>query len=631
MEWKGQVRVSANSHCETLFQRGAIRLGLPAMWASLGAAVGDSARVAGTLNREQSPFCLFSAISNVRRFRVGHFLSVVFQAVRRHLFVFIVIVLVLASGKLIRSQWHSVQQIVDELPALRASEAELARHQADLAASVTRRAQRLSGATAQQLDGQIQDLDNEIGRLERAPDGVSLSSGVGGVVQQLQAQAARGVELELLRQARAHLVAVRMHAVVLGNRQAAVNTLEQLRLTHVRTYTALRSADQQLRKLEAEAGVLARVPFTRWQAQATALRRSVNDLYAANTRAHAEYAAQQAVLARLALPDALTSFRVNEHKLAAAAAPLRERIGQAERLAAQNHLWQAYQAVRPVLPLALAVLVGWWLVPALIRTLFYFVLAPLAARRPAMKISATQGFTPAGEGSRISAVSRTVTLAPGHDMLIRPDYCQSQPAGVVVTTKLLFNWHSWLTSLAARLWMLKRLRATHPADIVVSAIVDALDEVAFLEMAPGEALVLQPRALVGMIYPGGQRPVIRSHWRLGTLHAWLTLQLRYLAFEGPATLIVKGCRGVRLENAAGGRTISQEATLGFSANALYGTVRADPFIPYLRGRQPLFHDNFTGAHACYLYEEVPRNARLHGQPRNPLEVLLDTGLKAFGI
>ncbi len=143
--------------------------------------------------------------------------------------------------------------------------------------------------------------------------------------------------------------------------------------------------------------------------------------------------------------------------------------------------------------------------------------------------------------------------------------------------------------------------------------------------------MLQPRGLVGIIHKAGQRPNIRSHWRVGTLHAWLTLQLRYLAFEGPVTLIVKGCRGVRLESASNGRTISQDATLGFSTNAMYATVRADPFIPYLRGRQSLFHDKFNGQDAYYLYEEVPRNARPDGQRRNPLEVLVDASLKAFGI
>jgi hypothetical protein len=138
-----------------------------------------------------------------------------------------------------------------------------------------------------------------------------------------------------------------------------------------------------------------------------------------------------------------------------------------------------------------------------------------------------------------------------------------------------------------------------------------------------------------MVYRTGRRPAVRSHWRLGTLHAWLTLQLRYLAFEGPATLVVKGCRGVRLEGAGGGpgagRNISQDATLGFSAHARYTTVRAEPFLPYLTGRQPLFHDSFAGPDARFLYEEVPRTARAGRRSNNPFEVLLDAALKAFGI
>lgn len=216
-------------------------------------------------------------------------------------------------------------------------------------------------------------------------------------------------------------------------------------------------------------------------------------------------------------------------------------------------------------------------------------------------------------------------------MLIRPDYCQSQPAGVQLTTKLLLSWQRWLTSLAARLSMLKRLRTATAADIVVSSTTDPLDEVALLEIGAGEAFVLQPRGLVGIICKTGQRPIIRSHWRLGTLHAWLTLQLRYLVFEGPMTVIVKGCRGVRLESTENGRTISQDATLGFSTNAKYATARADPFLPYLRGRQALFHDRFSGHGGWYLYEEVPRNARADGRSSNPLEALFDASLKAFGI
>jgi hypothetical protein len=330
---------------------------------------------------------------------------------------------------------------------------------------------------------------------------------------------------------------------------------------------------------------------------------------------------------------------VNWQRLEDAVAPLRDQLRHAEDFAAHSLLWQVYRVIRPLFGAAAGVIAAWILVPAAIRTVFYYVLAPLAARRHPIVIdpgARNAALPPRGhgdtrDGSLISAVSRRVTLAPGYEMLIRPEYCQSQPEGISVTTRVLFDWSYLLPSIAAHLWMLNRVRTAQDADIVVSSTTDPLEEVALLDIAPGEAFVLQARGIVGMLYRQGQRPGIRSHWRLGTLHAWLTLQLRYLSFEGPATLIVKGCRGVRLECASTGRTVSQDATLGFSANTVYSTVRGRPFLPYLRGRQALLHDRFVGHDAYYLYEETPRNARPDYPKHNPLEVLIDAGLKAFGV
>lgn len=77
--------------------------------------------------------------------------------------------------------------------------------------------------------------------------------------------------------------------------------------------------------------------------------------------------------------------------------------------------------------------------------------------------------------------------------------------------------------------------------------------------------------------------------------------------------------------------VSQDATLGFSTGIGYITVRAEPFFPYLTGKRSLLQDRFSGQQGCYLYEEVPRSGR-PGQPgRDPLEMLIDAGLKAFGI
>jgi hypothetical protein len=576
---------------------------------------------------------------------MGHLLSVLFTALRRNLVLFVAIVLILAGGNWIRAEWKSIQSIVDELPSLERAQDDVNGHRALLMRRTHQGLEALAGASVAQLDARIRTVEREIHDLQqeqaKAPSFLSAAfEGADAAVKPLAQSVTHKVEIDLLRQEREYLIALRARVHALGNRQEAANKLEQLRLAHVKAYAAYENALRQRNAIEANAGLGARIPFTRAYEQLKALEPQVKSLRAATDQAHLAFLAQAAVLKQLPSPAALAAFQPNEERLAAVMAPLRERLLHARQLAAQNTLWRGYQALRPVLPAALGVLLGWWFVPAAIRTLFYYGLAPLAARRPPIEIggacrnapvSTTFGQGSGEDGSRISAVSKRLTLAPGHELLIRPDYCQSLPTGAIATTKLLFDWRRCLTSIAAHLWMLKRLRTPQPAEIVVSSTADALDEVALLELAHGDAFVLQPRGLVGIMFEAGQRPKIRSHWRLGTLHAWLTLQLRYLSFEGPATLIVKGCRGVRLEQAANGRTIGQDATLGFSINASYATVRAEPFIPYLRGRQPLLQDKFTGHGAWYLYEEVPRKAR-PGQPnRNPLEVLVDAGLKAFGI
>lgn len=552
---------------------------------------------------------------------------------RRNLVLFALIVMILSAGKWIGSEWRQVQALVAELPALRTAANEVLVVRSVRAEATTRQLKQISGATVHQIDARLREIDQQIAASQRAQDGGSLPLAVLGggasMLAQLQRQALLGIELELLRQARSYLHLLRAHVVALDNRQAALAKREQLRLAHIQVYGQLSRAQQELATLEAQANWLDSIPGTAMFRQKGRLRIDINRLLLANDRAFRAFQAQQSLLNRLSLPSDVSPFHLDEKRLDQAAAALQEPLLRAESLAARSLLWRAYQAALPVLPLAFAVLIGWWLVPLGVRTLFYFVLAPLAARRPPIVLGLTAQSIPCAPLS--SAVSLTVVLAPGTEMLVRPDYCQSQPAGVDVSTKVLLDWRHSMTSMAAQQWMLKRFRAVNLAEVVVSSTLNALDELALLEIPSGASFVLQPRALAGIVFHADHRPHIRSQWRLGTLHAWLSLQLRYLVFEGPATLIVKGCRGVRLEAAMAGRSISQDATLGFSVNVRYSTQRAAPFLPYLRGRQSLFHDHFLGADACYLYEEVPHHSRMGGRRQSPLDILVDVGLKAFGV
>jgi len=102
-------------------------------------------------------------------------------------------------------------------------------------------------------------------------------------------------------------------------------------------------------------------------------------------------------------------------------------------------------------------------------------------------------------------------------------------------------------------------------------------------------------------------------------------------FQGPVTLVVKGCQGVRIEQAHSGQAISQAATIGFSANLGYSTVRSETFIAYLLGHKSLFNDRFSGADGFFAYQEIPSTDQRNGVTGRSLQGLMDGLLKAFGI
>ncbi len=292
-------------------------------------------------------------------------------------------------------------------------------------------------------------------------------------------------------------------------------------------------------------------------------------------------------------------------------------------------------ALRAQLPLALALLAGALLVPVLVKALFYFVLAPLAARQPPVRIL-PDAAAPAIGAATPAGVSVAIDLAPGEELLVQSDFLQSSSQPAQKRTRWLLNARLPFASLASGMFALTRIAPEPGAAgtrVVLSPQHDPFGEVGVLELPRGAALVLQPRGLAGVVQPADQPVRITRHWRLGSLHAWLTLQLRYLVFHGPCRLVLKGCRGVRAEAPQAGqpRLVNQAATLGFSANLDYRTTRTETFVSYLLGREALLNDLFAGAPGRFVYEEMPGGARRAGVTGRGLAGVSDAVLKAFGI
>ena len=293
--------------------------------------------------------------------------------------------------------------------------------------------------------------------------------------------------------------------------------------------------------------------------------------------------------------------------------------------------------VRDVMTRAALALIGILLLPYAIRTLFYFLLAPIAERRPPIRLVTDGEPLPGSIGaSERSGPSLQIELDEGEELLVRQGYLQSSQSGADMRTRWLLNWHHPLTSLASGMAFLTKARG-RGAMFGISARADPFAEIARIDLAAGAALVLQPRALVAVVQPIGEMIEIRSRWRLFSLQAWLTLQFRYLVFHGPAGLVVKGGRGVRVEQARSGRVFGQDQLLGFSARTAYAIRRNETFLPYFFGREPLFRDRVadagtgtSSAPGVLVIEEAPMAGKRSGV-RGGLENAFDAGLKAFGI
>jgi hypothetical protein len=268
--------------------------------------------------------------------------------------------------------------------------------------------------------------------------------------------------------------------------------------------------------------------------------------------------------------------------------------------------------------------------PFLIRLFCYFVLAPAAMRRPAVRLLTTGAPDVAVPPAERSATSVGVRLAADEELLVRSGYLQTtSDAGGKGTQWFLDSRHP-ITSLVTGLTFLTRIRGEGEIT-TVSAVRDPFAEVAVLSLPEGSACVLHPRALAAVVQPIRRRLRVTGHWRLLSLNAWLTMQLRYLVFHGPARLVLKGGRGVRIERAERGRILGQYQVVGFSTDLAYSVTRNETFWPYFLGREPLLRDRVAAGNGVLIVEEAPMAGRRPGEMPRGIEGLVDAGMKVFGI
>ena len=561
----------------------------------------------------------------------------------RHLLSLVMIIAVLLLGRLAWSQWHSWQSTRAESALLADADLSISASLQALAQEANTRAAGLQTATLTALEARITAVDSEIAgqRLERQSFAglAPILAGQSIVQAQLQTLKIDGA-IGLLQQERSWLQEAKLRLLATQSARAQRAELERLHQDHVKLYVQWQAVVEERSALAQRHGVKIHLPGSVEYRQYQALDERRVQLLTDNQQAATNCQRQRALVNGAHPLPSLAPLALSPSAISDALAPLRARMDDLRKLESANWVGRLWRPVQEVLPTALLILLGVILTPIGIKALFYFVLAPLAARRPPLRL------LPDSDGLLIleagtSSVSRSITVDAAHELLVHPEFLQSASVAGEKATQWLLNWRFPLTSLSAGMVALTRIRCDVPEAFVISATHNALAEIAVLHLPAGSAVVMQPHNLVGVVQERGVPLRITAHWRLTSLHAWLTLQLRYLALHGPARLIVQGCRGVQVEPATGGRAINQAATIAFSANLPYATRRCETFSAYLLGRQELLKDCFGSANSApandrreagfFVYEEMPDAHRKSGITGRGLEGLTDSVLKVLGV
>lgn len=548
----------------------------------------------------------------------------------------LVITLILIVGGYLYSGIQAYLETSHQKSVLEAGQSRLNNLQLELEAQTKRQVESVDKKSRDALDRRISEIGRQMNGLEskrRTEFERKMAFVKGDFAQDFEVD----LRIDLLKQEREHLVQAKG---ALDGIKALAEGKAELSRRQIRSrsvYDQLVKARYQIEVLVWNNPYQSQIPGTQAYQNLKLLQAQDNVFLQQNQYASDAYWSLKRRLDALEKTQQLPPFVLTRTAYEKVDADLQDQIAQKKAELAKNWISCYVDPALNVLPTALLILVATILSPLAIKGVFYYVIAPLAARRKAIQLIAESNGDihfakhANADGRNISSVSWATTVRTDEELLVHPEYLRSTAENSVKSTKWLLNNSYPLTSIASGLYALTRLRGDSEHTHTIAAIEDPLAEVAELYIPAGSQLVMQPKHVVGIIQPRNQPLRIESKWRLNSVTAWLTLQLRYLVFSGPARILVKGCRGVRVDHVGNGQSINQAATIGFSSNLSYSVSRSAPFVAYVRGKQELFDDKFAGKSGYYISEELPNLGKKSGITGKGLEGLTDSALKVFGV
>mgnify|MGYP005993625597 CR=1 FL=1 len=247
------------------------------------------------------------------------------------------------------------------------------------------------------------------------------------------------------------------------------------------------------------------------------------------------------------------------------------------------------------------VLIGFGIlvIPIATRTIWFYAVAPLASSAKPVRLArisqelgfATSPLLNCSESKR----KFDLNVAPNESLFVRAACLQKTQGQTKKRTQIVWKPSAPFISYSARLWELIRVDGGREgASASIWSGKDADRQLVCVELRDHPGLVFRPRHLVGVIHEPDMLQ-LRKQWRLNYLHAWCTLQLRYIVLKGTGRVIFWAMGGIEAMSPNSGKDcVTQDSIAGFDTRLDYSVRRNETFYHYLRGREPLFDDCFEG-------------------------------------
>jgi hypothetical protein len=210
----------------------------------------------------------------------------------------------------------------------------------------------------------------------------------------------------------------------------------------------IQTQKNEINKLKNAFPWASRFPFTEIHGTISAIEKTLEELKTERQKKHPEMSA--------------IAERLENNK---------SELSRLKDLKDQNLLYRALTILSEQLGAAGNVVIGILVIPPVFKILFYFVIAPRAEKRKAIRIIPAHEETGLNEifdeGRGKSSKSLNIRLCGDEEILVKPEYLQSSSPEAQKSTQLFLNRSMPLSSIASGMYNLTRITSTDNEPIVL--------------------------------------------------------------------------------------------------------------------------------------------------------------------